>query len=35
MLWAILIGFIVGLVAKFLTPGRDPSDSLSPQRSES
>jgi uncharacterized membrane protein YeaQ/YmgE (transglycosylase-associated protein family) len=25
MLWAILIGFIVGLVAKFLTPGRDPS----------
>jgi uncharacterized membrane protein YeaQ/YmgE (transglycosylase-associated protein family) len=25
MLWAILIGFIVGLGAKFLTPGRDPS----------
>ena len=25
MIWAILIGFIVGLVAKFLTPGRDPS----------
>jgi uncharacterized membrane protein YeaQ/YmgE (transglycosylase-associated protein family) len=25
MIWAVLIGFIVGLVAKFLTPGRDPS----------
>jgi|SRR5436190_17967466 len=25
MIWAIIIGFIVGLVAKFLTPGRDPS----------
>lgn len=24
ILWTILIGFIVGLVAKFLTPGRDP-----------
>jgi len=22
--WAIIIGFIVGLVAKFLMPGRDP-----------
>ena len=22
--WAIVIGFIVGLIAKFLTPGRDP-----------
>ncbi|HQR97536.1 MULTISPECIES: GlsB/YeaQ/YmgE family stress response membrane protein [unclassified Polaromonas] len=25
ILWTILIGFIVGLVAKFLMPGRDPS----------
>jgi len=24
ILWTILIGFIVGLVAKFLMPGRDP-----------
>jgi uncharacterized membrane protein YeaQ/YmgE (transglycosylase-associated protein family) len=24
IIWAILIGFIVGLVAKFLMPGRDP-----------
>lgn len=24
MLWTILIGFLVGLVAKFLMPGRDP-----------
>jgi uncharacterized membrane protein YeaQ/YmgE (transglycosylase-associated protein family) len=24
MLWTILIGFVVGLVAKFLMPGRDP-----------
>ena len=24
ILWAILIGFIVGIVAKFLMPGRDP-----------
>jgi uncharacterized membrane protein YeaQ/YmgE (transglycosylase-associated protein family) len=24
ILWAIVIGFIVGLVAKFLMPGRDP-----------
>jgi hypothetical protein len=24
-IWIILIGFIVGLVAKMLTPGRDPS----------
>lgn len=24
ILWAILIGFVVGLVAKMLTPGRDP-----------
>ena len=23
LLWAILIGFVVGLVAKFLMPGRD------------
>lgn len=25
IIWTILIGFVVGLVAKFLTPGRDPS----------
>ncbi|HEX4330730.1 MAG TPA: GlsB/YeaQ/YmgE family stress response membrane protein [Usitatibacter sp.] len=25
IIWAIIIGFIVGLVAKLLTPGRDPS----------
>jgi uncharacterized membrane protein YeaQ/YmgE (transglycosylase-associated protein family) len=24
LIWAILIGFIVGIVAKFLMPGRDP-----------
>jgi uncharacterized membrane protein YeaQ/YmgE (transglycosylase-associated protein family) len=24
LIWAIIIGFIVGLVAKFLMPGRDP-----------
>jgi uncharacterized membrane protein YeaQ/YmgE (transglycosylase-associated protein family) len=24
MLWMILIGFVIGLVAKFLMPGRDP-----------
>ena len=24
LIWAIIIGFIVGLVAKLLTPGRDP-----------
>jgi uncharacterized membrane protein YeaQ/YmgE (transglycosylase-associated protein family) len=24
ILWTILIGFLVGLVAKFLMPGRDP-----------
>ena len=24
IIWAILIGFVVGLLAKFLTPGRDP-----------
>lgn len=24
ILWTILIGFVVGLVAKFLMPGRDP-----------
>ena len=28
MLITIIIGFIVGLVAKFLTPGRDPSGFL-------
>jgi uncharacterized membrane protein YeaQ/YmgE (transglycosylase-associated protein family) len=25
IIWTILIGFVVGLLAKFLTPGRDPS----------
>ena len=25
LIWAILIGFLVGLVAKLLTPGRDPA----------
>ena len=25
IIWIILIGFIAGLLAKFLTPGRDPS----------
>jgi len=25
ILWTILIGFIVGVVAKFLMPGRDPA----------
>ncbi|MGB8170712.1 MAG: GlsB/YeaQ/YmgE family stress response membrane protein [Chthoniobacteraceae bacterium] len=25
VLWTIRIGFIVGMLAKFLTPGRDPS----------
>lgn len=25
IVWTILIGFVVGLLAKFLTPGRDPS----------
>ena len=25
IIWAILIGFIVGLIARFLTPGRDPA----------
>ena len=25
ILWTILIGFVIGLVAKMLTPGRDPS----------
>ena len=25
IIWTILIGFVVGLIAKFLTPGRDPS----------
>ena len=24
LIWAIVIGFVVGLVAKLLTPGRDP-----------
>ena len=24
VIWAIVIGFVVGLVAKLLTPGRDP-----------
>ena len=25
IIWTIIIGFIVGLLAKMLTPGRDPS----------
>lgn len=25
LIWAILIGFFVGVIAKLLTPGRDPS----------
>ena len=25
IIWTILVGFIVGLLAKMLTPGRDPS----------
>jgi uncharacterized membrane protein YeaQ/YmgE (transglycosylase-associated protein family) len=25
VIWMILIGFVVGLLAKMLTPGRDPS----------
>lgn len=25
IIWAILIGFVVGIIAKILTPGRDPS----------
>ncbi len=25
IIWTIVIGFIVGLLAKFLTPGREPS----------
>jgi uncharacterized membrane protein YeaQ/YmgE (transglycosylase-associated protein family) len=25
IIWTILIGFIVGLLAKMLTPGRDPA----------
>jgi len=25
LIWAILIGFFVGIIAKLLTPGRDPS----------
>ena len=24
IIWTILIGFVVGVIAKFLTPGRDP-----------
>lgn len=25
IIWAVLIGFFVGIIAKFLTPGKDPS----------
>ncbi len=28
LIWTILIGFVAGLVAKMLTPGRDPSGFL-------
>ncbi len=24
IIWAVLIGFVVGIIAKFLTPGKDP-----------
>ena len=27
-LWTIIIGFVVGVLAKFLTPGRDPAGCL-------
>ena len=25
IIWAVFIGFVVGIIAKFLTPGKDPS----------
>ena len=25
IIWTVLIGFVIGLIAKMLTPGRDPS----------
>lgn len=25
IIWTIIIGFVIGLIAKFLTPGKDPS----------
>ena len=28
LLWTLLIGFVIGLVAKMLTPGRDPKGCL-------
>ena len=28
IVWIILVGFIVGVIAKFLTPGRDPGGFL-------
>lgn len=28
LLWTLLIGFVIGLVAKMLTPGRDPQGCL-------
>ena len=28
LLWTLLIGFVIGLVAKMLTPGRDPRGCL-------
>ena len=28
ILWIILVGFVVGIIAKFLTPGRDPGGFL-------
>ena len=28
LLWLILIGFVIGVVAKFFTPGRDPGGFL-------
>ena len=32
IIWAIIIGFIVGIVAKFLTPGRDAGGFIMPLR---
>lgn len=28
ILWTIIIGFVIGVLAKFLTPGRDPAGCL-------
>lgn len=34
-IWAIIVGFFVGLIARFLMPGKDPKGFLSPHLSES